>query len=72
VTLLDPHDLENRFTYHAPKIGQSEVYEHVRDMAHDFAKHLVNVCPPSRELSLAITALEESVFWSNAAIARHG
>jgi hypothetical protein len=27
--------------------------------------------PPSREQSIAITKLEEALFWTNAAIARH-
>ncbi len=35
------------------------------------ARSLDRWCPDSRELSLAITHLEEVVFWANAAIARH-
>jgi hypothetical protein len=67
--LLIP-DLENRFTYHAPKLGQPETYSFLRDQAKNLAYHLVNNCPPSRELSLALTKLEEVVFWANASIAR--
>lgn len=29
-----------------------------------------NLCPDSRELSLAITKLEEAIMWANASIAR--
>ena len=64
-------DLVNRFTYHAPKEGQPKRYEDLRDYALGFAKHIVNQTPSSREQSLALTHLEEAVFWANAAIARH-
>lgn len=30
-----------------------------------------NLCPESREKSLAVTNLEESVMWANASIARN-
>lgn len=32
---------------------------------------LLGICPDSRELSTALTKLEEAVFWANAAIARN-
>jgi hypothetical protein len=63
--------IKNRFTYHPPKAGQPERYEEIRDRARDYANYLACVCPDSRELSLAITKLEEVVFWSNASIARN-
>lgn len=65
-------DLEKRFTYHAPKEGQPRIYEELRDNAKGFAYKLKEVCPAGRELSLALTHLEEMVFWANAAIARAG
>lgn len=68
---LSNDDLANRFTYHPPKPGQPEAYQVLRDQAHAFAKTIVANCPPSRELSLAITHLEETVFWANASIARN-
>jgi hypothetical protein len=64
--------LDNNFRYHAPKSGQAETYATVRDKAKELAEHLHNVCPASRELSVAITHLETAVFWANAAIARNG
>ena len=69
-------DLEKRFTYHPPKEGQPKRYEDIRyeTIRHNailFAYGLSNDCPPSRELSLALTKLEEVVFWANAAIARN-
>jgi len=62
---------ENNFTYHAPKEGQGAKYELIRGEAKKLAYLLDENCPKSRELSLAITHLEEVVFWGNAAIARN-
>lgn len=59
------------FHYHAPKDGQPERYGRLRDMAGTLANAYITNCPPSRELSLALTKLEEAVMWSNAAIARN-
>ena len=67
---MDHADLVNRFTYHAPREGQPEIYKAIRDKALLFAQHIDSVCPESREKSLAITHLEEVVFWANASIAR--
>lgn len=65
-------DLENRFTFHPVKDpAQAEVYSLVRAKALDFANFVDSVAPDSRELSLAITHIEETVFWTNAAIARN-
>jgi hypothetical protein len=63
--------IDNRFTYHAPTPEQVPLYENIRATAKRFADDLNVWCPDSREKSLAITALEESVFWANAAIARN-
>jgi len=64
-------DLENRFTYHAPTPAQVEIYKLLRDRAKDYA-YLIKVhVPASREQSLALTHLEEAVFWANAGIARN-
>jgi len=65
------YDLNVRFTWHKPFGSQPERYEMIREMALDFANYLVRDCPDSRELSLALTKVEEAVFWANAAIARH-
>lgn len=62
--------IENNFTYHAPKGGEPEMYERVRGEAKGLAYTVAELCPPSRERSLAMTKLEEAVFWANASIAR--
>lgn len=62
---------ENNFTYHAPKEDQIQRYTTIREDANRLSLYLNQNCPPSRELSLALTKLEESVMWANAAIARN-
>ena len=63
-------DLDNRFTYHAPAPGQPEMYSAIRAEAKQFAELLNEWCPDGRDKSLAVTNLEQAVFWANAAIAR--
>ncbi len=63
--------IENNFKYHAPKEGQTEKYENIREEAKKVACLIEDLCPSSREKSLALTKLEESVMWANASIARN-
>jgi hypothetical protein len=63
-------EIANRFTYHAPEGDQANRYQQIRAQAGALAQELAKMCPESRELSLALTKLDEVVFWSNAAIAR--
>ena len=67
----DRAEIQKRFSYHAPKDTQPERYIHIRDSAKRLAVLLHAHCPPSRERSLALTKLEESVMWANASIARN-
>ena len=68
---LDSAELSIRFNYHEPEDDwQIRRYEEIRKRAREFANYIASSCPPSRELSLAITKLEEVVMWANAAIAR--
>lgn len=54
------------FDYHAPDPGQALALQTNRDAAKAMRAVLL-VMPPSRERSLAITALEESLMWANKA-----
>jgi hypothetical protein len=63
--------IENNFTYHAPKEGQPEKYVTLRAKAKEFALLIVELTPASREQSIALTELETATFWANAAIARN-
>ena len=69
---MDKEDIDNRFTYHAPKPGQMETYQDIRTLAKELALEIDEVVPEGREKSLAFTKLEEVVMWANAGIARHG
>jgi hypothetical protein len=69
----DLKDLENRFTYHPPRDDRDvEIYQAIRSRGLEFALLIGALAPESRELSLAITHIEDAVMWANAAIARHG
>lgn len=63
--------LENNFKYHAPKGNQTERYEALRNKAKELAHMIDELCPNSREKSLAMTNLEQASMWANASIARN-
>lgn len=63
--------IENNFSYHSPKEGQPEKYTAIREKAKELAYLIEEICPNSREKSVAITNLETSVMWANASIARN-
>lgn len=66
------YQIENNFSYHAPKEGQPKKYEEIRNSAKELAYLFDKLSPDnSREKSLAMTKLEEAVFWINASIARN-
>lgn len=69
--MTDREQIEHNFTYHPPKDDQPQLYKEIRDRAKLFALFILENCPTSRERSLAITAIENSVFWANAAVARN-
>ena len=65
-------EIENRFTYHPPT-GPVQVkkFEDLRAKAKELAILIFELCPDSRERAVALTKLEESNMWANAAIARN-
>lgn len=63
--------LENNFKYHTPKEGQPEKYTTIREKAKELAYLIDELCPNSREKSVAFTELETAVMWANASIARN-
>lgn len=70
-TAEDVARLENNFAYHEPKEGQNERYAAIREECKQLAACLLLLCPPSRERSLAMGHLEETMMWANASIARN-
>jgi hypothetical protein len=65
-----PIDLENIFTYHAPKGDQLQRYQRIREEALQFAHTIVDLTPESADQTAAIRKLSECVMTANAAIAR--
>lgn len=63
--------LERDFVFHPVKGDQGERYQQIRDGCKHLAWLIVETTPPSREQSLALTALEQVSFNANAAIARY-
>jgi len=65
-------DLRNRFAYHPPKDEtQTRRYAEVRSKILEAAILIAEQTPFCREQSLAITKLEEALFFSCASIARN-
>lgn len=62
--------IENNFTHHQPTGDQPERHEQIRGKAKELAYLMDDLCPDSREKSLAMTQLEDAVMWANASIAR--
>jgi hypothetical protein len=70
---MDRTELVNRFKYH-PAVTTDRQNEHnvVRTECLYLARSLNDLVPEGREKALAMTKLEEVMFWANAAIARQG
>ena len=69
--MIPQDQIDNNFRYHPPKPGQQVKYERLRAWAKGMAEQINELCPDSREKSLAMTNLEQAVFWANASIARN-
>lgn len=69
ITDASRKELDNSYTYHAPKDDQADRYVIIRDTAKELAMVIIQACPPSRERSVALTNLEQAVMWANKAIA---
>lgn len=63
-------ELKTRFNQHVCQGDQAERYEGIRTAAFVFAQHICAATAPCREQSIALTKLEEVMFFANAAIAR--
>ena len=65
-------ELANRFTFHPATTDKAKMaHGIIRDLCLDLANRFDELLPEGREKSLAITKLEEVMFWGNAAIARN-
>lgn len=63
--------IDRAFNYHRPDEQAVKDHQMVRDECKDLAE-LFDSLPAGREKALAMTKLEEAMFWANAAIARDG
>lgn len=64
--------MDDRFKHHPPK-SEDTIARHqaARVGADDFFNLIQQLAPEGREKSLAMTKVEEALFWLNAAIARN-
>lgn len=64
-------DIVNRFAYHKPaNQAVADTHQRIRTLHQKLALTINNTIPDCREKSVVLTKLEESMMWSNAAIAR--
>jgi hypothetical protein len=66
---MDANEINNRFTYHAPKGDQAARYEAIREAARQFAEVINLHAPESNEKVTALECVQEASMWANAAIA---
>lgn len=64
-------EVMGRFESYKPTTGALMRVDTVRAGAAQLAEYIVDLSPTGREQSLALTALEEAVFWANKAITRY-
>jgi len=65
-----PEELGKRFFFHPPRDPQAIAnHNQVSTLTYNLALQLCQFCPPGRNLSLALTALEDVRMRANAAIA---
>jgi hypothetical protein len=64
--------IENNFTFHPFKGDQRERCKQLYEKAKELALLIDELTPVSREQSLALTQVEDSVSWATAAIVRQG
>lgn len=69
--MLTADDLLRRFTYSPPATPErAAAHATMRGACAGLSATIADLCPAGREQALAITKLEEVMFWANAAIAR--
>lgn len=69
--MFPDEEIERRMAYKPIRGGQQALYEVNRAKFIELAKH-VNSLGPSREVAVALTAIQDALMWVNAAIATNG
>lgn len=67
--LVAKNSLDRIFCYHPPFGTQQTRYVQLREAAKAFAQLITDLTLPSREQSVALTNVQQTVMWANAAIA---
>ncbi len=69
---MNKAELVRRFNYHSPPNERVvEAHTFIRGQMQGAAEVVLDQTPECREQSLAVTHLEEAMYWANAAIARN-
>lgn len=67
----DPNEVGNRFKFHtSPSAERTFAHNQVRERCRRLAIAFADSLPEGREKALALTKIEEAMFWANAGIAR--
>lgn len=63
-------EIDRRFQTHKPSYMDTSKMQDIRSQCRSTAELIEVAVPDGREKALALTKLEESMFWANAGIAR--
>lgn len=63
-------EISRRFETHKPSYLDAAKMQDIRGQCHNTAELIEVAVPDGREKALALTKLEEAMFWANAGIAR--
>ena len=64
------YDIEERHSWHSMNEEGSLRIAKMREGALNLSALVLAVVPPGRERGIALTRIEEALFWANAAVAR--
>ena len=60
--------IDKTFAFHKPSTEGLQRVRHLRDQYSALSLTLISVCPPSRQLAVALTELETSAMWAIKAV----
>lgn len=67
--IVQGDEIDRRFSYHPPPPNRAALHEDLRGAFRELAHVLNETLPEGREKALALTQLQDSLMWTNAAIA---
>ena len=69
--MLTPQEINDRVDYHPPGEAAKKRHEAIRLGVAKLMLSIGALVPEGREQSIAITKIEEAMFWANAGVARN-